>query len=122
MLGIFKEMGVNMLVDGDSRCIQKVQGPSQELISWSGMVTHTTEGVCGLVSQYRWDKVKISIRDLVNMYGTEEGGLEKSKMELIRGFLVDVARTYQYMNPKLKGFHLNLESWMPFKYYKGWKM
>ena len=29
--------------------------------------------------------------------------------------MVYVARTYQYMNPYLKGFHLTLDSWRPFQ-------
>ena len=41
---------------------RKFQGPSQEPGPWVGTVAHTTEGVCGLVSQDRWDKVKRLIR------------------------------------------------------------
>ena len=41
-------------------------------------MTHTTEGVCRLVSQDRWDKVMRLIQILVNMEDKEEGGLDRS--------------------------------------------
>ena len=50
----------------------------------------------------------------------EEGGLDRDKMELIRGFLVYMARTYQDMNPYLKGLHLTLDSWRQFRENGGW--
>ena len=48
-------------------------------------MNHTTEGVCGLVSQDLWDEVKIIIQFLVDMEDKEEGGLDRSNMESIRG-------------------------------------
>ena len=36
---------------------RKVKGSSQEPGPWAGTMTRTTEEVCGLFSQYRWDKV-----------------------------------------------------------------
>ena len=80
------------------------------------------ERVCEVVSKYWWDKVKRLIKDLVDMEDKEEGGFDRSKMELIKGFMLYVARTYQDMNPYLKGFHLNLDSWRPFGDNKGWRM
>ena len=44
-------------------------------------MTHATEGVCGLVSQDWWDKVKSLIHDLVDMEYKEEGELDIYKME-----------------------------------------
>ena len=41
--------------------------------------------------------------------------LDRSKMELIRGFLLYVDIMYQYMNSYLKGLHLILDSWIPFR-------
>ena len=54
---------------------RKVQGTLQEPGPLEGTVTHTTEGVCGLVSQDCWDKVKMLIQILVNMEDKEEGDL-----------------------------------------------
>ena len=51
-------------------------------------MAHTKEGVCGLVSKYHWDKVKRLIQVLVDMEDKEEAGLDRDKMELIRGLLV----------------------------------
>ena len=42
-------------------------------------------------------------------------------MELIRGFLVYVARMYQDINPYIKGLHLTLYIWRPFRDNEGWK-
>ena len=49
-------------------------------------------------------------------------GTDRSKLESIRGFLVYVARTYRYMNPYLKGLHINMDSWSPYRDDKGWCM
>ena len=46
-------------------------------------------------------------------------GLDRANMEYIRGFLVYAAITYRDMNPYLKGLHLNLDSWRPFRDKKG---
>ena len=52
----------------------------------------------------------------------EEGGLYRSNMELIRGFLVYVARTYRDINPYLKGLYWNLDRWRPFRDNEGGRM
>ena len=101
---------------------RKVHDPSQEPRPWEGTATHTKEGVFGLVSQYRWDKVKRLVQVLVDTEDKEEGGLEKAKMVSIRELLVYVARTYRDMNPYLKGFYLTIYSWRPFRENKGWIM
>ena len=86
---------------------REVQGPYQEHGPWAGKVTHTTEVLCGMVSQDRWYKVKRLIQEPVDMEDKEEVGLGRAKMESIRGFLVHVTRTYRYTNPHLKGLHFD---------------
>ena len=51
----------------------------------------------------------------VYMEDKEEGSLDRDNMESIRGFLVYVAKMYRDMNPYLKGLHLTLDSWRPFR-------
>ena len=58
-----------------------MQGTSQEPVTWSGIANHTIEGVCGLVSQDWWDKVKRLIREFLDMEDKGERGLERYKME-----------------------------------------
>ena len=97
-----------------------MQGPSQEPGQWVGTVTDTKEGVLGLNSKDHWDKFKNLIHILVDMEDREEAGLDISKMELIRGFLVYMARTYWDINPYLKVLHLTLDSWKPFRDNEEW--
>ena len=52
----------------------------------------------------------------------EDERLDWAKMKYIRGFIVYVARTYQDMNPYLKGLHFNLDSKSPFRDKEGWQM
>ena len=88
---------------------------SQEPGPWTGIVTRATEGVCGLVSQDHWYKFLRLIQVLVDMEDKEKGGLYISNMESIKGFLVYVNTTYKYINPYIKGLHLIIDSWRPFR-------
>ena len=55
------------------------------------------------------------ILEFVDTEARKEELLDRANMESIRGFLVYVARTYQYMNPYLKVLNLTLDSWIPFR-------
>ena len=57
---------------------EKCKGKNME--PWIGMANHTTEGVCGLVSQYRWDNIKRLIRELVDIEENGEEGLYRYNM------------------------------------------
>ena len=74
------------------------------------------------MSQYQWDKFKRLILELVDMEAIEEEVLDRSKMESMRGLLLYTVRTYQYMNPYLKGLHLTLNSWRSFIEREGWRV
>ena len=54
-----------------------------------------------MVPQYRWDKYKRLILEVVEMESMEDERLDWAKMKYIRGFIVYMARTYQDMNPYL---------------------
>ena len=49
-------------------------------------------------------------------------GMLRSRMESIIGFLVYVSRTYKDITPYLKGVHLTLESWRPYRDEEGWRL
>ena len=83
---------------------------------------NTQEGVYVLVSQDRWEKTRRIISDIHSMESEGNEGTDRSKLESIRGFLVYVARTHRYTNPYLKGLHLNMDSWSPYRDDKGWCM
>ena len=73
-----------------------------------------------MVPQYRWDKYKRLILEVVEMESMEDERLDWAKMKYVRVFIVYVARTYQDMNPYLKGLHFNLDSKSPFRDKEGW--
>ena len=58
-----------------------MQGTTQEHGPLVGTMTHTTEGVCGIVSQGWWDKVKRLIWEFTDMEDKEEGRLYRANME-----------------------------------------
>ncbi|MFN9978697.1 MAG: hypothetical protein ACK53Y_02225, partial [bacterium] len=48
--------------------------------------------------------------------------IEFKTLEKHRGFLVYVGRTYPVLVPYLKGIHLSLDSWRPWRKEDGWKL
>jgi len=43
-------------------------------------------------------------------------------LESYRGFLVYISRTYPFITPYLKGIHLTLDSWRPWRNDEAWKL
>ena len=41
--------------------------------------------------------------------------MPRARIYSIRGFLVYVSRKYKDMTPYLKGFHLTLDIWIPYR-------
>jgi hypothetical protein len=88
---------------------------------WAGTVTHTDrEQVCGMVSQEKWEKTQLLIRELKDMM--ERGRLPLQQLLEIRGFLIYVVRTYTWLNPYIKGLHLTIDSWRPGREESGFKL
>jgi hypothetical protein len=54
--------------------------------------------------------------------GSRDGSLDFKSLESKRGFLIYVTRTYPSMVPYLKGMHLTLDSWRPYRDADGWKL
>jgi hypothetical protein len=48
--------------------------------------------------------------------------LPLSRLLQIRGFLMYVVRTYPWINPYMKGLHLTIDSWRPFRGEDGFKL
>ena len=78
---------------------RKVWGPSMEPGAWVGTVTHTTDGVHGLVYQYIRDKARRLIFEILDIETEGKDIMDRENIESIRGFLVYVDRTYQEANP-----------------------
>jgi hypothetical protein len=102
---------------------RKRRDPCQNPGPWAGSVVHVcAEGeITVLVTQERWNKTR-SIIEWIRK-GMDEGeDLEFKTIEKHRGFLVYVSRTYPSMVPYLRGVHLTLDSWRPWRKEDGWKM
>ena len=80
------------------------------------------EGVYQLVSQARWDKTYRLMFELnsMNLDGIE--WVNRLMLDYIRGFLVYFSIMYREINIHLKGLHLTLVSWKPYRDEKGWRM
>jgi hypothetical protein len=74
-----------------------------------------------VVAQERWDKAKKMIQW---MSGAIQDGptIEHKTMEKYRGYLIYLCRSYPAINPYLKGIHLTLDSWRPWRKDDSWKM
>ena len=95
--------------------------PSKTPGPWAGTVTHTNgRQVCGMVSQEKWEKTKLLIKELSRT--VEQDFLPLQRLLLIRGFLIYVVQTYPWLNPYIKGLHLMIDSWRPGREESGFKM
>ena len=59
------------------------------------------------------------IAELNSMEMEDIEGMHWASMESIIGFLIYVSRKYRDMDPYLKGHHLMLDSWIPYRYKGG---
>ena len=101
---------------------RKRRPPSQTPGAWAGsVVAIASEGPGVSVSQEKWDKTRRYLSEIMTELD-ETGKLEHKALEKKRGFLVYVTRTYPAMVPYLKGVHLTLDSWRPYRGEEGWKL
>jgi hypothetical protein len=101
---------------------RKRRDASQTPGAWAGSIVWTINGqVCVSASQERWDKAKAMIKwmtDSISLGAT----INFKQLESHRKFLIYLVRTYPAINPYLKGIHLLLDSWRPWRQDDGWKM
>jgi hypothetical protein len=118
---------------------RKRREPSTAPGAWAGAVIISDEtGVYKLVTDVRWQKTQRKIRWFASYLGLTSGEDDEEQQskersacpvghlphktaESYRGFLVYVSRTYGAFVPYLKGIHLTLDSWRPFRDDDGWK-
>ncbi len=100
---------------------RKRTSPSQTPGPWAGTVTHTDGGrIHETVSQEKWEKTKNLITEMAAM--VEHGHLPLGQLLQIRSFLMYVVHTYPWINPYMKGLHLTIDSWRPFRGADGFKL
>ena len=103
---------------------RKVRPCSQTPGAWAGSVVHVLKdlGVCTLVSEEKWTKMKRIVERWHRLLLSGEVELPHAEFASDRGFLVYVTRTYPPLVPYLKGFHLSLEMWRGGRDAEGWKL
>jgi hypothetical protein len=73
-----------------------------------------------MVSQDKWEKTQRLIGEMSEMMAQDHYPL--ARLLQIRGFLMYVVRTYPWINPYMKGLHLTIDSWRPFRGTDGFKL
>jgi hypothetical protein len=95
---------------------------SQTPGAWAGSIVLTSDGMVSIaVSQERWDKSRM-ILTWLHDHITSGLPIPFKTLESHRGFLIYIVRTYPAINPYLKGIHLTLDSWRPWRKDDGWRM
>lgn len=110
---------------GIQNAARKTRPPERTAGAWQGAVVHSDKDeVAKLVTQARWDKTRKLIRSIHEemMSSGAEKKLKRVTLGSKRGFLVYVARTYDFLKPYLKGIHATMESWRPDRDGEGWKI
>jgi hypothetical protein len=100
---------------------RKRRDPRKSPGPWAGSFVYSDSSVMVGVSQERWDKAKLII-EWIGESMEASTTIEFKKLESYRGFLVYLGRTYPIINTYLKGIHLTLDSWRPWRKEDGWKM
>jgi len=101
---------------------RKRRDASQTPGAWAGSIVSTLDGTVSLtVSQERWNKAK-GMLTWLRQHLTAGPTVPFKPLESHRGFLIYLVRTYPAINPYLKGVHLTLDSWRPWRRDDGWKM
>ena len=68
-----------------------------------------------MVSQDIWDKTQRIISELTNMELEDSEGINWARMESIIGFLIYISRKYRDIYIYLKGIHLTMDIWIPYR-------
>jgi hypothetical protein len=93
---------------------RKHTSPFQTPGPWAGMVPHTDGGrICGTVSQEKWEKTKRLIAEMAGM--VEHDYLPLARLLQVWVFFMYMVRAYLWINPYMKGLHLTIDSWQPFR-------
>jgi len=121
--GVSRAVASKMNWLGIQEAARKRRDPCQDPGPWAGSVVHVSvNGVITVsVTQDRWNKVR-EIIAWIEAEISKGDEIDFKMLERFRGFLVYVSRTYPTMVPYLKGIHLSLDSWRPWRGSDGWKM
>lgn len=101
---------------------RKRRDPSQTPGPWAGSIVHSEgNSITVCISQERWAKAKMILSWITE--SCESGdSIEFKMLESYRCYLIYIGRTYPAIVPYLKGIHLTLDSWRPWRAEDSWKM
>ena len=69
----------------------------------------------------KWDKAKAQVEEAIAMIHSDPNGLDRKRLEQVRGFLQYVTQTYSGMTPYIIiGFHLTIDGWRENRTKDGW--
>ena len=107
---------------GIQEAARKRRDPRQDPGPWAGSVIKIGQdgSVLVTVTQERWEKTR-GIINWIAKEMEESDVIEFKQLERYRGFLIYGTRTFPMMIPYLKGIHLTLDSWRPWRCEDGWK-
>jgi hypothetical protein len=101
---------------------RKRRDPSQTPGPWAGSIVVTTaSSVYVTISLERRIKAKGMIQ-WIHEACKLGNDIDFKTLESYRGFLIYIARTYPTITPFLKGIHLTLDSWRPWRDEDSWKL
>jgi hypothetical protein len=117
-----RKVGTTFSWLGIQDAARKRRDSSQQPGAWAGaVVVATGEGVYLLVSQEKWDKVKVLLTEVINMWEMSKNNMSRKRLEQIRFFFNYVCQTYRFMTPYLIGFHMTIDSWRLNRNSEGWR-
>ena len=91
------------------------------MIRGSGSSPNPT-GVEASVPKAKWTKFRTIVRSDLAALRRDPEAMERPPLDSNRGVLNHLARTFAWINPYLKGYHLTLDSWRPYRAADGWKI
>eukprot|EP00978_Attheya_sp_CCMP212_P036261 scaffold163017_cov34-Attheya_sp.AAC.1 len=110
---------------GIQEACRKRRPPAQLPGAWAGSVAkvENRDTVLNEISQDKWDKSKVIVSSLLEVFRSSVDGMMDFKRLLSdRGFLVHVSLAYPMLVPYLKGIHQTADSWRKDRRADGWKM
>ena len=106
---------------GQQDACRKYRPPHTSPGPWCGsFVAIKDKSVWVYVSDEKWNKAKIFIRELTTLVAVHEP-IPFKFLERGRGFMVYFCRTYPSFTPFLKGIHLTMDVWREGRNESGWK-
>jgi len=102
---------------------RKRKPPSLTPGAWAGTVAHTNETVTKTVTQEKWLKAKILLKELRSEIGSKAkpGLMNHKRLEKARGFFNHLSLIYEIIVYYLRGFHNTINSWRDNRDVEKWR-